>query len=406
MSKSLYASLGVPENASADEIKKAFRKLAVKFHPDKNPDDPVAVEKFKEISKAHEILSDPEKREIYDRYGEEGLQGGGSSAGGSIFEQMFGFDPFGRGGGGRRDSGPKKGQDIGFQLGVTLKEMYNGVTKKLQLKKKTICDVCAGKGSKKDGSVQKCSSCRGQGIRIVRRQNGFTIIQSQEVCSDCGGKGEVIDPKDRCNKCNGKKVVEQPKILEVHIERGAQEGENIKFSEEGDQFPGIVPGDVVVELREKPDKTCSFDRHKDDLVLKKSITLVEALTGYEFVFEHLDDRKILIKSRPGEIVTPASIKVVKNEGMPLRGNPYVRGLLLIKFEVEFPANGSISKDKFPSLEAALPPRPKNKVDHKADVEEYFADEFDEKLHRNKSRGSSEAYEEEEDRSQGHSCVQQ
>jgi len=212
-----YKRLGVDPSASADDIRKAYRKLAVKYHPDKNP-DPKAQEKFKEISSAYEVLSDPQKKELYDQYGEEGLQGGGfnPSSASSIFEQFFG--------GGRKPK-PNKGEDIKFQLGVTLKDLYNGKTTKLKVTRNILCQGCNGRGSNKDGAVQTCTTCKGQGIRIITQQMGMMIQQMQTVCNDCRGKGQTIKEKDRCQRCSGNKVVPEEKQIEVHIDKGMQTGQ-------------------------------------------------------------------------------------------------------------------------------------------------------------------------------------
>lgn len=397
-----YERLGVSRDATPEEIKKAFRRLAVKLHPDKNPDDPEAESKFKNVVQAHDVLSDPEKRQIYDKYGEEGLQAGGDprGGGGGIFDI---FDLFNGGGG--RSRGPAKGQDLTHQLGVTLKEMYNGATRKIQINKKVLCVACAGRGSKKDTGAKKCSGCRGQGIKITRRQVGFAIHQMQETCRDCNGKGEVIDEKDRCPKCNGKKVIADPKILEVHIDKGAREGQRITFAEEGDQFPGITPGDIVIILKQKPDPTVTVERHENDLVMEKKITLLEALTGFQFLFTTLDDRTLVIKNKPGEIVKPESVKVIPNEGMPIKGNPYNRGLLIIKFEVEFPT--SLTSEEKEHLSRALPPKPRLEslpMEH----EECFVVDFNESAHRRHEHSGQEAYDEDEDQGGGggHTCVHQ
>mmetsp|Transcript_53620 Transcript_53620/g.89128 ORF Transcript_53620/g.89128 Transcript_53620/m.89128 type:complete len:409 (+) Transcript_53620:190-1416(+) len=408
MGKDYYEVLGVDRSATSEDIKKAFRKLAIRLHPDKNPDDPNAEEKFKNVVQANDVLSDPEKRQIYDKYGEEGLQAGGDprGGGGGIFDI---FDLFNGGGrGGERSRGPAKGQDLQHQLGVTLKEMYNGTTRKIQINKKVLCVTCSGRGCKKDAAgSKKCVGCRGQGIKITRRQVGFAIHQMQETCRDCNGKGEVIDDKDKCPKCNGKKVIADPKILEVHIEKGAREGQRIVFNEEGDQFPGITPGDIVIILKQKGDASTIVERHENDLVMEKKITLLEALTGFQFLFTTLDDRTLVIKNKPGEVTKPESVKVVPNEGMPIKGNPYNRGLLIIKFDVEFPTSFTAESKEF--LAKALPPKPV--IDSiPAEHEECFVTEFNESAHRQRAAsGGQEAYDEDDEEQGGgggHTCVHQ
>merc|ERR1712137_924479 len=228
---------------------------------------------FKELSHAYEVLSDPEKKEIYDQYGEEGLKQGGMGGfrdAGDIFSQFFG----GGFGGGFGNRGPAKGEDISFALGVTLKDLYNGTKKKLRVNKNVICSKCDGKGSEKEGATKKCPGCQGRGVKFIRRQMGPSIIQMQQDCDDCGRKGEIIDPKDRCKGCKGKKTVKESKIIEVEIDRGMKEGQKITFSDEGDQEPGILAGDIIVVLKMKEDKDYPFIRRDDDLIMQKEISLL------------------------------------------------------------------------------------------------------------------------------------
>merc|ERR1719498_594470 len=232
-----YETLGVSKTATPQEIKKAYRKAAMRHHPDKGGDP----EKFKQISKAYEVLSDEEKRERYDKFGEKGLEGGGGGHDASdIFSAMFG------GGGRRGPRGPRKGKDVLFRLKVTLADLYNGATKKLRLSKSLLCSACDGKGGSR---VQTCVSCKGQGSKMMIRQIGPGMVQQMQVqCDRCDGKGECIAPGDRCRTCEGNKVIKTKKTLEVHIEKGMKQGSKIVFRQESDQAPGIIPGDVVVAL--------------------------------------------------------------------------------------------------------------------------------------------------------------
>jgi len=250
----LYEALGLTPTATDADVKKAYRKLAVQFHPDKNP-SPDAAEKFKEISRAYEVLSDEEKRKIYDRYGEKGLDEGGMGGGSSafdIFSQFFGGSPFGGMFGGS-DRGERRGKDVGHTLTVSLDDLYNGKDKKLSLNKQVICSKCNGSGSKKAGKSTVCQECNGRGVKVIIRQLGPGMIQQmQTACSNCKGEGTAVDPKDRCPSCNGNRVVSEKKILEVHVDKGMKHGDKITFSREGDQHPDIkIPGDVVIILQEK-----------------------------------------------------------------------------------------------------------------------------------------------------------
>ncbi|KAJ3041600.1 Type I HSP40 co-chaperone, partial [Rhizoclosmatium hyalinum] len=276
------------------EIKKAYRKLALKYHPDKNPGNEEANERFKEISKAYEVLSDEQKRDMYDRYGEEGIEGASGMGGpggmnpGDLFSQLFG-GAGGFGGGGR--SGPRKGKDMAHSLKVTLEDLYKGKTSKLALQKQVLCGPCEGRGGKA-GATRTCTGCQGRGVKIVIRQMGPMIQQMQQTCPDCNGEGEIINPKDRCTACNGKKINNERKILEVFIDKGMTDGQKVVFSGEGDQAPGIVPGDIIIVIEEKAHDR--FKRKGADLFIDVKIDLLTALAGGHFSIPHLDDRVLVV----------------------------------------------------------------------------------------------------------------
>mmetsp|Transcript_137 Transcript_137/g.466 ORF Transcript_137/g.466 Transcript_137/m.466 type:complete len:425 (+) Transcript_137:62-1336(+) len=408
-----YKILGVDKNASTGQIKKAYYKLAKDLHPDKNPGNEEALKKFQELSHVYDVLSDPKKKEIYDQFGEEGLQGQGGMDGSSIFDQVFGGgfgDMFGFGGGrgGRGRGGRQKGDDIAFGLGVSLKELYNGSVRKLKVNKQVLCAKCEGRGSKSEGATQQCGGCNGRGVRIIRHQIGPGMVQQmQSVCNDCGGKGEVIDKKDRCTKCKGKKTIQEPKVIEVGIEKGMREGQRITFSQEGDQAPNTTPGDIIVVVKEKEDPECGFIRHNDDLVYKKNISLLESLTGFEFLIEHLDGRTLVIRSKPDEIIETDTVRVVPGEGMPKHKNPFIKGNLLIHFTVEWPKPGVLTDKQKQALSAALPPKPKLPETLPMEAEEYVPEKYDSATHDSEDAGGRrEAYDEEEEHGQQAGCVHQ
>ncbi|KAL4353268.1 hypothetical protein GQ457_06G033070 [Hibiscus cannabinus] len=307
-----YEVLGVPKSAGQDELKKAYKKAAIKNHPDKGGDP----EKFKELAHAYEVLSDPEKREIYDQYGEdalkEGMGGGGPSHSPfDIFESFFSGGGFG-GGGSSRGRRQKRGEDVVHPLKVSLEELYNGATKKLSLSRNAICGKCKGKGSK-SGASPKCYGCQGTGLKVTTRQIGMGMIQQmQHVCPECRGSGEVISDRDRCPQCKGNKVTQEKKVLEVHIEKGMRDGQKITFEGQADEAPDTVTGDIVFVLQLK--KHPKFKRiMDDDLQVEHNLSLTEALCGFQFALTHLDGRQLLMKSNPGEVIKPGQYKAINDE---------------------------------------------------------------------------------------------
>ncbi|KAI9488486.1 hypothetical protein BDB00DRAFT_847862 [Zychaea mexicana] len=347
-----YDVLGVSPDASESDLKKAYRKLALKYHPDKNPE---AGDKFKEISHAYEILSDSEKRQMYDQFGEEGLNGQGGMGGmdaEDLFSQLFGGGLFGGGGGRSRPSGPRRGKDMMHHLKVSLEDLYAGKTSKLALQKSVICSRCEGRGGK-EGAMQTCRSCNGNGVRIIMRQMGPMVQQIQQPCTDCRGEGEVISDKDRCKQCMGKKIISERKILEVFIDKGMRDGQRITFSGEGDQAPGIIPGDIIIAIDEKQHPR--FQRKGDDLVYEAKIDLLTALAGGQFAIPHLDERVLLVSVLPGEAIKPDCIKVIPNEGMPTYRH-HNHGHMFVKFSVEFPNPNWTDPETIGKLDGILPPR--------------------------------------------------
>ncbi|KAG6512059.1 hypothetical protein ZIOFF_030152 [Zingiber officinale] len=365
-----YEVLGVPKSASQDDMKKAYRKAAIKNHPDKGGDP----EKFKELAQAYEVLSDPEKREIYDQYGEDALKEGMGGGGGGhdpfdIFQSFFGGSPFG--------------------------DLYNGISKKLSLSRNVICRKCNGKGSK-SGASMTCSGCRGSGMKVSIRQLGPGMIQQmQHVCNDCKGTGEKINEKDRCPNCKGEKVAPEKKVLDVIVEKGMQNGQKISFPGEADEAPDTVTGDIVFVLQQKEHP--KFKRKGEDLFYEHSLSLTEALCGFQFVLNHLDGRQLLIKSNPGEVIKPDQYKAINDEGMPIYQRPFMKGKLYIHFAVDFP--DSLARDQCKALEAVLPPRSASQLtDMELDEceETTLHDVNIEEEMRRKQTQAQEAYEEDED----------
>ncbi|KAI4460052.1 dnaj-like-2 isoform a-related [Holotrichia oblita] len=362
-----YDILGVKPGCSQDDLKKAYRKLALKYHPDKNPNEG---DKFKLISQAYETLSDPEKKRIYDQGGEQALKeggvGGGFSSPMDLFDMFFG-GTFGGGRGRRRE---RKGKDVVHQLSVSLEELYKGTVRKLALQKNVICDKCEGRGGKK-GATEQCPTCHGTGMQVQIQQLGPGMIQQiQSMCSDCRGQGERINPKDRCKQCQGKKVIRDRKILEVHVDKGMGDGQKIIFNGEGDQEPELEPGDIIIVLDEKEHPI--FKRSGNDLIIRQEIQLVEALCGFQKVIRTLDDRDLVITAIPGEVTKHGDVKCVKNEGMPQYKNPFEKGRLIVQFLVMFP--NEIDPAIIPTLENCLPPRTEIMIPDQA--EECILEPFD------------------------------
>ncbi|CAL1403758.1 unnamed protein product [Linum trigynum] len=399
-----YEVLGVPKTASPEDLKKAYRKAAIKNHPDKGGDP----EKFKELAQAYEVLSDPEKREIYDQYGEDALKEGMGGGGGGghnpfdIFESFFGGGGFG--GGSSRGRRQRKGEDVVHPLKVTLEDLYLGRSKKLSLSRNVICSKCSGKGSK-SGASMKCSGCQGSGMKVSIRQLGPGMIQQmQHACNECRGTGESISDKDRCPQCKGEKVVPEKKVLEVVVEKGMQNNQKITFPGEADEAPDTVTGDIVFVLQQKEHPR--FKRKGDDLFVEHTLSLTEALCGFQFVITHLDGRQLLIKSLPGEVVKPDSFKAVNDEGMPMYRKPFLKGKLYIHFTVDFP--DSLTPDQVKSLEAVLPPKnPSGLTEMELDEceETTLHDVNIEEEMRRKQQAQNEAYDEDDEMPGGAQRVQ-
>ncbi|CAO3675290.1 hypothetical protein G6F56_008285 [Rhizopus delemar] len=327
-----------------------------------------------------------------------------------LFSQLFGGGGgaggfFGGGGGRRGPQGPRRGKDMMHQLKVSLEDLYLGKTSKLALQKNLLCNKCDGKGGK-EGAVQSCRGCNGQGIRIMMRQMGPMIQQVQQACPDCRGTGEVINEKDRCKQCLGKKIMSDRKILEVHIERGMRDGQKITFSGEGDQAPGIVPGDIIIVLDEKAHP--HFTRKGDDLIYEAKIDLLTALAGGQFAIPHLDDRVLMVSVLPGEAIQPDMVKVIPSEGMPMHRIDS-RGHLFVKFTVEFPESNWADENTIKKLESILPARPSLPTFGSKHIDEVVL--ADAEGYQGRNNGSHSAYHEDEDEDDqqggpGVQCAQQ
>lgn len=404
----LYDVLGVSPDVDENTLKKTYRKLAMKWHPDKHAGSEEAKTKFQEIGAAFDTLSDPQKRQIYDQYGKEGLEQGGGMGGGmaaeDIFAQFFGGGGGGFGGGlggmfgggGMREQGPRKAKTIMHTHKVSLEDIYRGKVSKLALQKSVICSKCEGRGGK-EGAVKTCTGCNGAGMKTMMRQMGPMIQRFQTVCPDCNGEGEIVRDKDKCKQCGGKKTTVERKVLHVHIDRGVESGKKLVFAGEGDQIPGVQPGDVVFEIEQKPHPR--FQRKGDDLFYHAEIDLLTALAGGAIYIEHLDDRWLTVELMPGEVISPGEIKVIRGQGMPsYRHHDF--GNLYIQFDVKFPekitgppdAEGyptSMNQQQIKALESVLPPRkPQNIPPPDAMTEDYSLEKVDPMQEGGRARGAT------------------
>ncbi|CAG9797919.1 unnamed protein product [Chironomus riparius] len=387
----LYELMNVNRNATDAEIKKSYRKLAMKYHPDKNP-NPDEAEKFKEITYAYEILSDPDKRKTYDRYGVKGLQEGGADTN-DMFSHIFGS--FFGGGGGGRSSGPQQCEPIVMQELVTLEDLYVGGREIPRKITRIIgCTKCNGQGGK---NVKKCKECRGTGTKIIIHQMGFMTQQIASKCNDCAGTGEFIDKKDRCDLCKGSKTIEDKKEVTIHIDKGMKHAQKIVFRGEGHHLPDTVQGDVIVVLKERDHET--FKREGNDLILQQTISITQALCGFDLLIKHLDGRDLHVKNPPGNVMKNGDIKCVTHEGMPLYKNPFEKGNLFINFTVEFPEKMDV--DLIPQLEKCLPPRPAFVMPTGEHVEEVSMSDYDPNDQSRRKKHSAAYNSDSEDEEGGH-----
>jgi molecular chaperone DnaJ len=336
--KDFYKVLGIEKNASDDDIKKAYRKLAMKYHPDRNPGDKAAEEHFKEAKEAYEILSEPQKRAAYDQYGHAGVDpqsgmgaGGAGFAGGNfgdafgdIFGEIFGG---GRGGGRQRADAPFRGSDLRYNLEITLEEAARGTTTKLRIPTTETCDVCDGSGTEKGHDPETCPTCKGAGV--VRMSQGFFSVQ--QTCPQCRGTGKII--KHPCKACHGAGVKKTAKTLEVKIPAGVDTDDRVRLSGEGETGTnGGPPGDLYVVVQIKPHSV--FQRDGADLHCEMPISFSTAALGGELEIPTLDGRAKL--KIPGETQSGQVFRL-KNKGIrPVRGS--ITGDLYCHVQVETPVN--------------------------------------------------------------------
>lgn len=403
---SLYDILEVAPNATEPELKKAFQKLARKYHPDKNyaangQTDPEAVEKFQNISNAYMTLCDPEKRQIYDQLGEEGLQGTGVSGRRTMdlsdlfkfFNESSAFGNMSSSKSGEEATSDttfltKKTKSVTHPLKIGLDTFYTGAIKKIRVDRKCICSSCDGSGTissledqtnrDHENYFSPCQICGGKGETIAEAASGFFGIISmvKSICPGCKGEKNIIKEEYKCKTCIGRKTTKDSEILNVTIKKGMKNGQKLIFKEKADEKPGYTPGDVVIILVEENSQVDGLSGHvnfnrkqgnSDDLETTMAIELVDSLCGLCREVTTLDHRQILISTLPGEVIQPNSTKKIIGEGMPRfqekgkdeeepNETDCPHGDLFIKFKIKYPDDNWARSADLKSLEKILPER--------------------------------------------------
>ncbi|MCF0236816.1 MAG: molecular chaperone DnaJ [Bacteroidaceae bacterium] len=351
-----YKILGVEKNASDAEIKKAYRKVAMKYHPDKNPGDQQAEEKFKEAAEAYEVLRDPEKRQRYDQFGKEGVNGMGGFGGGggftdindifSHFSDIFGgmgsgFGGFGGFGGGTQQA---RGGDLRLKTRLTLEEISTGVTKKFKVKKQVQCGDCHGSGAEAGHQPETCSHCNGTGYVVRNVRSIFGMMQQQAPCPHCNGEGMVITHK--CKSCHGEGTVSGEEIIEINIPAGVAEGMVVNAQGKGHAAPrNGVAGDIQVLIEEIPHE--DFIRDDNDLIYNLLLTVSQAALGDTVEVPTLEG-KARVTIHPG--TQPGTRMRLRSKGLPpVPGYGYGRGDIVINISVYIPE--TLTKEEKKAFEA-------------------------------------------------------
>jgi len=346
-----YEVLGISKSASADEIKKAYRKAAIQYHPDKNPGDKEAEDKFKEAAEAYDVLSNPDKKARYDQFGHEGMGGNGGfggSAGGfsggftmddifSRFGDIFGGHFGGFGGGGTR-SRVNRGSDLRVKVKLNLKEIIHGTVKKLKINKQVNCDKCNGSGANTPNGVTTCTTCNGSGYVTQVMDTFFGRTQTTQPCPTCHGEGKIVT--DPCTKCHGEETVRGEEIVEIKIPAGVGEGMQLSVAGKGNAARhGGVNGNLLVLIQEEKDP--NFERDGNDLIYNLKLSIPQAVLGGSIEIPTVDS-KAKIKVEAG--THPGKVLRLRGKGIP-DVNGYGKGDLLAIVDIFVPKNISAEEKK-------------------------------------------------------------
>ena len=354
-----YEVLGVEKSASEAEIKKAYRKLAIQYHPDKNPGNKEAEDKFKEAAEAYEVLSNPDKRARYDQFGHAGMSGAagnggpfGGFSGGMSMDDIFsmfgdifgGHSGFGGGFGGGYSSNQQRrfrGADLRVKVKLNLKEISTGVEKKFKLKKYVQCSHCHGTGAEGNSGTETCPTCNGTGSVIRNQQTILGTMQTRVTCSTCGGEGKII--KEKCKECSGEGIVYGEEVVTVKIPAGVAEGMQLTMNGKGNagKHNGI-PGDLLILIEEEADK--DLIRDEDDLIYNLLLSFPTAALGGAVETPTVDG-KVKVKIEPG--TQPGKVLRIRGKGLP-SVNGYGTGDLLVNISIYVPE--TLSKDEKKALE--------------------------------------------------------
>jgi len=340
-----YEILGIAKNASEEDIKKAYRKLAIKYHPDKNPDDKAAEEKFKEAAEAYEVLSNQEKRQRYDQFGHAGVGGSAGFGGGGMnmddifsqFGDIFG-GAFGFGGGGRNGGRRvNRGSNLRVKVKLTLQEIAHGVEKKIKVNKYVSCKTCSGSGAK-SGQYDTCRMCNGTGVITRVQQTILGAMQTQTTCTACNGEGRII--KDKCNTCHGDGIVRDEEVITINIPAGVAEGMQLSMQGKGNAAPrGGINGDLLIAIEEEEHP--HLKREGNHLIYSLNISFPDAALGTSSEIPAVDN-KVKIKVEPG--TQSGKVLRLKGKGLP-DVNGYGRGDLLVEISVFTPTHLSNEEKK-------------------------------------------------------------